>query len=41
MSTAPSSRDAVIVDAVRTPIGRRKGSLAAVHGVELDRKSVV
>ncbi len=28
-------RDAVIVDAVRTPIGRRKGSLAAVHGVEL------
>ena len=30
-----SPRDAVIVDAVRTPIGRRKGSLAAVHGVEL------
>jgi acetyl-CoA acyltransferase len=30
-----SPRDAVIVDAVRTPIGRRKGSLAAIHGVEL------
>ena len=25
----------VIVDAVRTPIGRRKGSLAAVHPVDL------
>jgi acetyl-CoA acyltransferase len=28
-------RDAVIVDAVRTPIGRRKGSLADVHPVDL------
>jgi len=28
-------RDAVIVGAVRTPIGRRKGGLAAVHPVEL------
>lgn len=28
-------RDAVIVDAVRTPIGRRKGSLAGVHPVDL------
>jgi acetyl-CoA acyltransferase len=28
-------RDAVIVDAVRTPIGRRNGGLAAVHAVEL------
>jgi acetyl-CoA acyltransferase len=28
-------RDAVIVDAVRTPIGRRNGCLAGVHPVEL------
>src|SRR5690606_33100025 len=28
-------RDAVIVGAVRTPIGRRKGGLAAVHPVDL------
>jgi acetyl-CoA acyltransferase len=28
-------RDAVIVEAVRTPIGRRKGSLAEVHPVDL------
>ncbi len=28
-------RDAVIVEAVRTPIGKRKGSLADVHAVEL------
>ncbi|MCW2495122.1 acetyl-CoA C-acyltransferase [Jatrophihabitans sp.] len=28
-------RDAVIVDAVRTPLGRRNGSLAGVHPVEL------
>jgi acetyl-CoA acyltransferase len=28
-------RDAVIVDAVRTPIGRRGGGLAAVHAVDL------
>lgn len=28
-------RDAVIVEAVRTPIGKRKGSLAEVHAVEL------
>ncbi|WP_326550450.1 thiolase family protein [Micromonospora sp. NBC_01813] len=28
-------RDAVIVGAVRTPIGRRKGTLASVHPVEL------
>ncbi|MFV2010687.1 MULTISPECIES: thiolase family protein [unclassified Micromonospora] len=28
-------RDAVIVGAVRTPIGRRKGALASVHPVEL------
>lgn len=27
--------DAVIVGAVRTPVGRRKGSLAAVHPVDL------
>lgn len=27
--------DAVIVDAVRTPVGRRNGSLAAVHPVDL------
>ena len=28
-------RDAVIVGAVRTPIGRRKGALAGVHPVDL------
>ncbi|GED96389.1 thiolase family protein [Gordonia crocea] len=28
-------RDAVIVDAVRTPIGKRKGSLAGVHPADL------
>ncbi|GAB3429279.1 thiolase family protein [Actinophytocola sediminis] len=28
-------REAVIVDAVRTPIGRKKGSLATVHAVDL------
>ncbi|WP_430330986.1 thiolase family protein [Rhodococcus sp. ACT016] len=28
-------RDAVVVEAVRTPIGRRKGSLADVHPVDL------
>ena len=28
-------REAVIVEAVRTPIGRRKGSLAEVHPVDL------
>ena len=30
-----STRDAVIVAAVRTPVGRRNGSLAAVHAVDL------
>ncbi len=30
-----SDRDAVIVEAVRTPVGRRKGSLAGVHPVNL------
>ena len=29
------SRDAVIVDAVRTPIGKRNGALASVHPVDL------
>jgi len=28
-------RDAVIIDAVRSPLGRRKGGLAAVHPVDL------
>lgn len=28
-------RDAVIVEAVRTPIGKRNGGLAGVHPVEL------
>jgi acetyl-CoA acyltransferase len=28
-------RDAVIVDAVRTPVGRRKGALAGIHPVDL------
>lgn len=30
-----STRDAVIVDAVRTPVGRRNGSLASVHAADL------
>lgn len=30
-----STRDAVIVEAVRTPIGKRNGSLAGVHAVDL------
>jgi acetyl-CoA acyltransferase len=30
-----SARDAVIVDAVRTPVGKRNGSLAGVHAVDL------
>ncbi|MCU1602236.1 MAG: acetyl-CoA C-acyltransferase, partial [Frankiales bacterium] len=30
-----SARDAVIVDAVRTPIGRRNGSLAGIHAADL------
>src|SRR6516225_1029183 len=29
------ARDAVIVDAVRTPVGKRNGSLAAIHAVDL------
>ena len=28
-------RDAVIVEAVRSPVGRRRGSLAGVHPVDL------
>jgi acetyl-CoA acyltransferase len=28
-------RDAVIVDAVRTPVGRRKGALSGVHPADL------
>jgi acetyl-CoA acyltransferase len=28
-------REAVIVEAVRTPIGRRNGSLAGMHPVDL------
>jgi acetyl-CoA acyltransferase len=30
-----SERDAVIVDAVRTPVGKRNGSLANIHAVDL------
>ena len=30
-----SARDAVIVDAVRTPVGKRNGSLAELHAVDL------
>jgi acetyl-CoA acyltransferase len=30
-----SERDAVIVDAVRTPVGKRNGSLAKFHAVDL------
>jgi acetyl-CoA acyltransferase len=33
--TTPDRRDAVIVGAVRTPIGRRRGSLSRVHPVDL------
>ena len=32
---AMSARDAVIVDAVRTPVGRRGGGLSGVHPVDL------
>ncbi|MEV0840122.1 acetyl-CoA C-acyltransferase [Actinocatenispora sera] len=31
-------RDAVIVEAVRTPVGRRKGTLAGVHPVDLSAR---
>lgn len=34
-STSVSSRDVVIVDAVRSPIGRRNGGLAGVHPADL------
>ena len=30
-----SARDAVIVDAVRTPVGKRNGALAGIHAVDL------
>ncbi len=30
-----TGRDAVVVDAVRTPVGRRDGGLAGVHPVDL------
>ena len=32
--------DAVIVDAVRTPIGRRRGALADIHPADLSISSV-
>src|SRR5262245_24394265 len=32
---APAMRDAVIIDAVRTPIGKRNGALAGVHPGDL------
>lgn len=34
-SSAPSGRDVVIVDALRSPIGRRNGGLAGVHPASL------
>jgi acetyl-CoA acyltransferase len=34
-------RDAVIVDAVRTPIGRRNGSLKGVHPVDLSARVLI
>lgn len=34
-SSAPTGRDVVIVDALRTPIGRRNGGLAGVHPASL------
>lgn len=30
-----TTRDAVVVEAVRTPVGRRKGALAGAHAVDL------
>ncbi|MGA0787962.1 MAG: steroid 3-ketoacyl-CoA thiolase [Ilumatobacteraceae bacterium] len=35
MATPERARDVVIVEAVRTPVGRRNGSLAGVHPAEL------
>jgi acetyl-CoA acyltransferase len=35
LEDAVSARDAVIVDAVRTPVGRRNGSLAGWHAADL------
>ncbi len=35
MSTTGDGRDAVIVDAVRTPIGRHRGALATVRPDDL------
>lgn len=35
MSNTQTSREAVIVDAVRTPVGRRKGQLAGHHPTDL------
>ena len=34
-SSAPTGRDVVIVDAIRSPIGRRNGGLAGVHPASL------
>jgi len=31
-------RDAVIVEAVRTPVGKRNGTLSGVHPVDLSAK---
>ena len=39
--TVDSMRDAVIVGAVRTPIGRRKGGLAGVHPVDLSAHALI
>ena len=33
-----SARDAVIVNAVRTPVGKRNGSLAGIHAVDLSAR---
>ena len=35
MTTQERGRDVVIVEAVRTPVGRRNGSLAGVHPADL------
>jgi acetyl-CoA acyltransferase len=35
MEVCMSARDAVIVDAVRTPVGKRNGSLAGIHAADL------
>ncbi len=37
---ASSTRDAVIVGAVRSPVGRRNGALSGVHAGELSAQAL-